>query len=84
MALLTNTQRREIWMEYQEEISRLLETINISKSELKAAVDAIDQWIEDNSASFNQAIPLPARTELTARQKIRIFAAILKKRFEVS
>lgn len=84
MTLLTDQQRRELWAEYQKQISRIREEIAIGKADLRAAVDAIDQWVEDNSASLNQAIPLPARTSLTARQKVRIFMAIVKKRFEVS
>jgi hypothetical protein len=56
----------------------------ITKAELKAASDAIDDWVDANSSGFNTAIPQPARSALSARQKAAIFVRVLLRRFEVS
>lgn len=84
MALLTNQDRRELWAKFMREASAIWEKLGLSKSDLRAAVDATDQWIEDNQASFNQAIPLPARTALTQKQKVRLFMEVAKRKYEVT
>ena len=56
----------------------------LTKADLRAAVDATDDWVEDNKAAFSAAIPLPARSELTARQKALLFMAVAARKFEVS
>jgi hypothetical protein len=81
MALLLAADRLEVWA---EAMRTNREPIGISKVDLRAAVDAIDQWIEDNTVSFNTAIPLPARTSLTAKQKVLLFVTVLRRRFEVT
>jgi hypothetical protein len=50
---------------------------------MRAAVDATDDWIEANQASFNSALPLPARTALTSKQKVRLFLSVAQMRFNV-
>jgi hypothetical protein len=85
MALLSNADRIAIWAEFM----RLQENINgsggaISKADLRAAIDAVDQWCEDNTSSFNTAIPLPARTSLSARQKSALLRYVTFRRWEVS
>lgn len=85
MALLTDTQRRELWAQFMSDVSAREEVFGaLGKADIRSAVDAIDQWIEDNQTSFNSTVPLPARTELTAKQKLEIFKAILNERFKVS
>lgn len=54
----------------------------LDKTGLRAAVDAIDDWVDANTASFNQAIPLPARTALTAKQKSWLLFMVVRRRFE--
>jgi hypothetical protein len=60
------------------------ETVTIVRADLRAAVSAADAWADANAAAFNAALPLPARTALTARQKARILMAVIKRRYEVS
>jgi hypothetical protein len=48
----------------------------LNKAQLQAAVDATDTWIDSNAAAFNAALPLPARTALTATQKTILFVAV--------
>lgn len=78
---LSLNDRREIWAEWMR-LNR--ESISVTKQDLRAALDAIDDWIDAQTASFNAAIPLPARTELSAAQKSRLFSMLLAKRFEVT
>jgi len=53
---------------------------HLDKVELRAAVDAIDDWADTNAASFNIALPLQYRTSATADQKALLFAAVLMRR----
>lgn len=80
MAVLSNADRRDVWAEFMR-TPEAGETFGISKTELRAAVDAIDQWVDDNAASFNTAIPQPARGSLTARQKARLLSFVIARRF---
>lgn len=60
------------------------ETITCVRADLKAAVQAVDAWIDGNAASFNSAIPQPARGALTAKQKARLLRFVVQRRFEVA
>lgn len=80
MAVLSNADRREVWAEFMRS-TEAGETFSITKAELRAAVDAIDGWVDDNAASFNAAIPQPARGALTARQKARLLSRVIAQRF---
>ena len=83
MPVLTNDQRRAVWALFMSVLSRRRASLSLTKGDLRSVVDALDQWLEDNQASFNQAIPLPARTVLTAKQKVELFKHILDKKVEV-
>lgn len=52
----------------------------VTKAQLRAAVDAIDDWCDTNQASFNTAIPLPTRTVLTADQKSWLLCYVVRRR----
>ena len=78
MAVLSNQDRASVWSEYMRNQSAAC-----LKAELRAAVDSIDQWVDDNSASFNSAIPQPARGALTAKQKAAILMYVVSRRFGV-
>lgn len=82
MAVLTTPERKALSADVQREVSRLREPITISKADLQAAINATDDWVEANSTSFNTAIPLPARTALTLKQKTQLFMRVVRKRFE--
>lgn len=84
MALLPATQQREVFHEWMEEIAALsLIWGAVVKSDLLGAVVAIDQWCEDNQIAFNQAIPQPARSQLTPKQKAILLALVALKRHRV-
>lgn len=70
--------RRRTWAQLMR--SADLGSISITKADLRAAVDATDDWIEANSASYNQALPQPARSSLTADQKTLVFVYVALRR----
>lgn len=53
---------------------------SLTKTDLRAAVNATDQWIDDNASSFNTAIPQPARGQLTTTQKTILFCFVAMRR----
>lgn len=78
MAIMTPKQRNDCWLKIIRGIDG---AVSVIKPELRAAVDATDQWIHDNAASFNAALPVEARSKLTARQKAHLLAVVLESRF---
>lgn len=81
MAVLTDTQRQQVtdkFMQDQSEVRVVLAVV--TAADLRAAANATDQWIEDNQASFNTALPTAARNNLTLTQKTLLFCFIALKR----
>lgn len=78
---LTLAVRQALRAEYGSLLSERRDAFDLTKAELDAAIAAIDDWIEANAASFNAAIPLPARTELTVAQKAELFFFVARRRF---
>jgi len=83
MALLDELRRLDAWAAFQREESQSRVPMGLLKADLRAAVDAVDEWVNDNAALFNAAIPLPARTSLTARQKAKLLMVVVERRFKV-
>ena len=87
MAVLTNEDRAELWAQFMRTACARNENISaggaMTKQELRAAVDAVDQWVSDNQASFNTALPEPAKSVLSADHKAKLLVFIVKKRWEV-
>jgi hypothetical protein len=83
MAILSDNDRAMIRHLLCLESSRIWEAIGIDKADLKAAVDATDDWINDNAQNFNVSLPQPARNVLTQKQKVRLFLFVAQKRFDV-
>lgn len=77
MAELSAEDRARIWRGLMRYWSNIREIIgSLSKDDLLAAVAATDTWIDANAASYNAAIPQPARAELTAEQKTLMFCCV--------
>lgn len=84
MAVLTTAERTALRAALAKELSNERDPLGLLvKADLQAALDATDTWVEDNQASFNAAIPEPAKTELTAQQKARLFMFVVRRRFEL-
>lgn len=57
----------------------------ITKAQLRAVVDALDDyWEATGAAAANAAIPQPQRGILSARQKAFLFQRVLERRYKVS
>lgn len=81
---LTSEQKQKLRAEFGRDLSSRWEQIPLTKPEIAAAIDAINDWVDRNMASFNNGLPEPAKTELTGRQKLQLFLAVIKARWEVS
>jgi hypothetical protein len=57
------------------------ESVSVTKTVLRQAVDAADQWVSDNSQSFNNALPAGFRSTATAAQKARLLMLVLQVRY---
>jgi hypothetical protein len=82
VAVLSDADRLEL----QGEFIRTEDTAGrfgtLVKADIRAALNAIDQWVSDNAAAFNSAIPQPARAQLTSAQKARLLWYVARKRFD--
>lgn len=78
MAVLPDNDRADVWADFMRKISDARESCAVNKTDLRAAVDALDSFLETNAAAINGAIP---RANLTAAQKARILAYVALKRW---
>lgn len=82
MAVLSDNDRSELWAEFMRELSRDREGIGeMTKADLRAAVNAIDDFLHTNASAINTAIPQPARGVLTASQKARLLMFVIRQRY---
>jgi len=81
MAVLSESDRVSVWAEDMRDISNIREVCAINKIDLRAAVNATDDWVDANQAAFNAALPLAARNGLTTSQKARLLTYVVAKRF---
>ena len=84
MAVLPDTDRQALTGRFSQLLSLERESCGLLKSQTRAVLNAVDDWIDSNAASYNAALPLPQRTILTARQKARLLMLVIARRFEVS
>ena len=57
--------------------SSLFESVDgMTKSDLRAAINATDNWIDSNQASYNNALPATAKANLTLAQKTLLFCSV--------
>lgn len=81
MAALPDNDRAAIWSAFMSELSSVREPIAVTKTDLRAAFNAVDDWVDANAASLNAAIPQPARAALTRQQKARLLMLVIRQRF---
>jgi hypothetical protein len=84
MAALPDTDRFNTWALFMADAGMQRQSLPLSKVDLRAAVNAIDDWVDANTAAYNAAVPQPARGALTTKQKAQLLLYVVKKRFEVS
>lgn len=78
MAVLTDEDRVEIWARFMRENT---EPIAVVKADLRAAFNGADDYLHNNAAGMNTAIPQPARAGLTTSQKAHIYQLVIDLRF---
>lgn len=84
MAVLSDSDRAELHALFMSDTSRERQTIaGLSKPDLRAAVNAADDWAEANKAAYNNALPVAARTALTAAQKAQLLMYVIRRRYVV-
>lgn len=83
MAILSEQERAALRSSLAQALSRRFESVTLTKSELKAAVDAADQWVENNKVAFNNALPVAAQAGLTTSQKAELLLFVVRHRFDV-
>lgn len=81
MAVLSDEVRRETWAEFMSELSTERQTLALTKAELRAALDALDDFLNTNATAINNAIPQPARGALTVSQKARLLMFVIRRRY---
>lgn len=81
MAVLSEGDRLAVWAELQRTEDN---PGGVIKIDLRSSIDATDDWVDANAAAFNSALPQPARAVLTARQKARLLAFVVDRRWRVS
>lgn len=78
MAALDATNRFRAWAQSMRDWPGVMPAV--LKTELRAAIDATDQWIEDNQAAYNVALPQPFRGAASTTQKTFLFCYVAMRR----
>jgi len=78
MAVLADADRRDVWAEFMRDPDG---TMGLTKADLRAAVDALDNFLHTNAAAINTTIPQPARGALTTTQKAKLLQFVIQKRY---
>lgn len=85
MAKLSSEGRARVWRGLMRHWSKFCEAIGaLSKTDLRAFVDYTDDWVEANQVSYDDGMPEPARSELTAAQKSLGLCAVVLARVSVA
>ncbi len=84
MAVLSDTDRAELWAEFMRSPQHMFNGAgSITKAQLRAAIDAADDWADANASAYNTAIPQPARSALSSKQKAAILMFVIDRRWTV-
>jgi hypothetical protein len=84
MAVLPDNDRAALWAEFMRNQSAERAEMPLLKAELRAAVNAVDAWVDANATAYNTAIPQPARGALTTKQKALLLMFVVSRRWEVA
>lgn len=81
MAVLTEPERVHAAREWiRHAFEKLGGTASLTTADVKAALDAADNWADANATAYNNALPLPFRTTATTAQKALLLAYVCMKR----
>jgi hypothetical protein len=79
VAVLSEADRAALHAEFMRAAQNIL-ALGITKAELRAALNAADDWADANASAFNIAIPQPARNAMTVKQKTLLLSYVILKR----
>lgn len=79
MAVISDIARAEVTADWMRDNEITLGAV--TKADLRAMINALDQYLSDNAAAINSAIPQPARGQLTTKQKALALTAVVAKRY---
>lgn len=83
MAALSTQDRVDIWSQFMKDCSGdLTQLPGVTKADLQAMFNAIDDWVVANATSFNNTLPTAAKNNLSASVKARALAAVVLKRYQ--
>ena len=80
MAAIPDTDRADVW---REVMNKTQGSVSCLKEDVKAAVNAADDWLDVSWSNFNQSLPDAYRTTATRKQKARLLLAVIERRFNV-
>lgn len=80
MAVMPDGDRAACSTALQRFFSQTASAVSITKPELRAAINAADDWADANAGAYNSAIPQPARSALTSDQKALVLAYVALRR----
>jgi hypothetical protein len=82
MAVLSDADRELVHRSFEDDqFNRPRTPTSLSRADIRAAVNAIDDYFDANASNINSAIPQPARGMLTAQQKARLFVWVIERRY---
>jgi hypothetical protein len=81
MAVLNSAARVAIWSDAMRRFSDDALECGVTKADLRAAVDALDDFLNSNAAAINNAIPQPARSNLAPAQKAILLMYVVSRRY---
>lgn len=90
MAVLSDADRQRVTNALMRWWSKNREVCSFTKAELRAGVNATDDWQDGNAGGtstgtgFNSALPLPFRTAATVAQKTLTFCAVAAMRVSLA
>ena len=81
MAVLPDADRQKIWRGLMRYWSRINEPTPFLKTDLLVAIGDLDDWVDANAISINNALPNPFKTSATTEQKAVLLSAIIAMRY---
>lgn len=83
MAVLSDAERAFVSALFQSTICSRREAFGtLTKAEVRAAINGLDDYMNTNAAAINSAIPQPARAQLTVPQKAELLKFVITRRYE--
>lgn len=80
MAVLADADRVVCW---QTMMTTNRDPISVIKTDLRAAIDATDAWIDGQASAYNSALPAAARAGLTTKEKALLFMIVAARRYGI-